>query len=1046
MNENEQNDEKQFLKLVANIPGVSYRCLWDKKWTMQFISPEVENLSGYPVTDFIDNAVRSYASLLHPDDQTRVGRDIVKAVTDKVPYALEYRIVRADGTNRWVYERGQAIRDDEGTVRYLDGVIIDITERRRTERIIESIYERTASVTGNTFFRELSHQLGEMLNVKYAFVGKLNSGDTVQTLAVWAINEFADNFSYSLTGTPCKNVRETGTCFYPDRVVEQFPDDHLLADMGVESYMGIPLKDSAGEPIGILVVLDSEPMEEIPPLRTVMEAFAQRASAEMERRNNEEALKESETRLKQAQTMALLGSYSVDLETNRTIWSDEMKRLLWCSDEEPTYEFYVSRIHPDDRQQVLERQQRLSESGDLGDEEYRVVGPDGTIRWVRNRVEMERDADGRAIRMMGVHQDITASKLADEALRDSESRNRAILEAMPDLMFCLTPLGVHMSFYSSDKKKLFADPGEIIGRSLKDVLPEDVAELYMTRITETLEDGGVHIFEYSLEFPESDQKHFEARMVPQSDGNVLTLVRDITEEKTARAAKVEFDARSTAIIENVVDGVITIDTTGIIEDVNPAVLRMFDYEMDELIGKNIKVLVPEPFKRQHDEYIAEFIRTGKKGFIGSTREVVGQRKDGSTFPARITVSEIVFGENRLFSGLVHDLSHEYELERQLNQAQKLESIGRLAGGVAHDFNNMLSVILGHSELAMSRIDESAPNYEALKEIENAAKKSADLTRQLLAFAREQTVSPKVLELNSITSGMTSMLKRLIGEDVELAWEPGGETWPIKIDPSQIDQILANLCINARDSILGVGKISILTENVTIGAVANNGHPGVDPGDYVSLAVCDTGTGMDEETVAHAFEPFFTTKEKNKGTGLGLATVYGIVRQNQGSIKITSELGAGTTVRILLPRHLGKTESEKVDDIVQVSSKGKETILLVEDERAILKLTKIMLERFGYHVVTASTPADAITSAKKFSGEIHLLMTDVVMPEMNGLDLAEEVVSLYPNIKKLFVSGYTADIIADHGVLDDGIQFLQKPFTSDKLAAKIQLVLSQSSVA
>jgi PAS domain S-box-containing protein len=657
---------------------------------------------------------------------------------------------------------------------------------------------------------------------------------------------------------------------------------------------------------------------------------------------------------------------------------------------------------------------------------------------------MERDADGRAIRMMGVHQDITANKLAEEALLDSESRNRAILEAMPDLMFCLTPSGIHLSFYSSDEKKLFANPNSIIGRSLNAVLPQDIAELYMTRITQTLKVGGVHIFEYSLEFPESDHRHFEARMVPQSDGNVLTLVRDITEEKMASEAKVEFDARSTAIIENVVDGIITIDTTGIIENINPSGLRMFEFESNELIGKNVKILMPEPFRSQHDDNLIRLLKTGKDGFIGSTREVVAQRKGGFTFPVRVTISEIVFGKNRLFSALVHDMSHEYELERQLNQAQKLESIGRLAGGVAHDFNNMLSVILGHSELAMSRIDETAPNYEALKEIENAAKKSADLTRQLLAFAREQTVSPKVLELNSITSGMTSMLKRLIGEDVELAWDPGGETWPIKIDPSQIDQILANLCINARDAILGVGKISILTENVTIGALANNGHPGVDPGDYVSLAVCDTGTGMDEETAAHAFEPFFSTKEKNKGTGLGLATVYGIVRQNEGSIKIVSELGAGTTVSILLPRHLGKTESANTDEIVQVNTQGKETILLVEDERAILKLTKIMLERFGYQVMTASTPADAIASAKKFSGEIHLLMTDVVMPEMNGLDLAEEIVSLYPDIKKLFVSGYTADIIADHGVLDDGVQFLQKPFTSDQLGTKIQVVLSQSS--
>jgi two-component system, cell cycle sensor histidine kinase and response regulator CckA len=388
--------------------------------------------------------------------------------------------------------------------------------------------------------------------------------------------------------------------------------------------------------------------------------------------------------------------------------------------------------------------------------------------------------------------------------------------------------------------------------------------------------------------------------------------------------------------------------------------------------------------------------------------------------------------------------HEHEkLREQFNHAQKLESVGRLAGGVAHDYNNMLGVITGYTELAMEKINPDDPAHADLKEVLNAAKRSTEITRQLLTFARKQAISPKVLDLNKTVKSMLKMLRRLIGEDVDLAWLPESQLWPVKIDPSQIDQVLANLCVNARDAIAGVGKITIETENITFDEDYCADHAGFLPGDFVLLAISDDGCGMDKETLDSIFEPFFTTKDVGEGTGLGLATVYGIVKQNNGFINVYSEPEKGTTFKIYLPCHAGKTLEYRADRDEEFPMNHCETLLVVEDEPAIMKMSKIMLENLGYRVLAASTPGEAMRLAEKYSGAIHLLITDVVMPEMNGRDLVDQMHNLYPDIRVLFMSGYTSDVIAHRGILDQGVQFIQKPFSIKDIAAKIQKVLEQS---
>lgn len=385
------------------------------------------------------------------------------------------------------------------------------------------------------------------------------------------------------------------------------------------------------------------------------------------------------------------------------------------------------------------------------------------------------------------------------------------------------------------------------------------------------------------------------------------------------------------------------------------------------------------------------------------------------------------------------------LEGQLLQAQKMESIGRLAGGVAHDFNNMLQVILAQAQLALIDMSATDPLHENLVEIRNAAARSADLTRQLMAFARKQTVARRLLDLNRTVTGMLKMLQRLLGEDIHLRWHPAPDLWQVRMDPSQVDQILANLCVNARDAITDTGKITIETGNATIDEEYCRHNPAFRPGDYVRVTVSDNGRGMSKETMSHIFEPFFTTKEYGAGIGLGLATVYGIVKQNEGFINVYSEPGMGTTFAIYLPRHANAAAQAVPSCAEEPVRGGKETILLVEDEASILKISTTLLTMQGYCVIPVNTPADAIRAAGEGTA-IDLVITDVVMPGMNGHDLVDKLQALHPQLKCLYMSGYTADVIAHHGVLDEGVHFIQKPFSLPALAAKVREALGDGNAS
>lgn len=395
----------------------------------------------------------------------------------------------------------------------------------------------------------------------------------------------------------------------------------------------------------------------------------------------------------------------------------------------------------------------------------------------------------------------------------------------------------------------------------------------------------------------------------------------------------------------------------------------------------------------------------------------------------------VAGRKRLLS-IALDITEHRRMEQQLFQAQKMDSIGRLAGGVAHDFNNMLSIIIGRTELALMQTDRDNPLYHNLEEIQGAAKRSAEITKQLLTFSRKQTIVPKVLDLNDTITSMLKMLRRLLGENIKLGWNPGYNLRRVKIDPSQLDQILVNLCVNARDAIAGTGEINIQTSNGTFGEAS--GTDDIPPGDYVLLEVSDTGCGIGPELLEHIFEPFFTTKELGHGTGLGLATVYGIVQQCGGQIRVSSLPGNGSTFRIYFPAASAPTDAPipAAPEIIG----GTETILFVEDEAAIMHMGAAMLEKLGYKVLPVNSPEEALQSAVTHAGSINLLITDVIMPGMNGHDLAVQLRAANPDIKILFMSGYTSDILSNRSELGQDLHFLQKPFTITTLDGKIREAL------
>lgn len=756
-----------------------------------------------------------------------------------------------------------------------------------------------------------------------------------------------------------------------------------------------------------------------------------------ERSQFEEALGESEERYRIIVENSHNGILLVGSDFKFIYVNDKMCEILGRSREEIIGHDFREFLTKDSVDLVAERYKKRQQGEPVPPRyEFKIVRKDGQERTVEISSAIIKNSKGQVF-TIGQILDITERKQAEASLRESEEKYRLIVENAHDgieitqndrIVFCNARFAEMLGYSVEEMKdipfnKIYSPKAinELLERQKKrqDGLP--VPNRYKTTLKR--KDGQLIDVEVSYEIID-----YQGRPA------TFAIIRDVSEQTQAQQ---ELERLKTAI-EQAGESILITDLMGKIEYVNPAFEKISGYQREEAIGQTPRILKSGKQDLTFYENLWSTIISGNTW----QGRIINKRKNGELFTEEKTISPVRDAEGNIthFVAVGRDVTQQIRLEEQFRQSQKMESVGRLAGGVAHDYNNMLTVILGNAQLGMAKMDKDNPYFDYFAKIHQAASRSADITKQLLAFARKQTIEPKILDLNNTIENMLKMLRRLIGEDIDLAWMPHSALWPVKMDPSQIDQILVNLIVNARDAIKDIGKITIETDNRIIDDDYCATHAGFKPGNYVMLAVSDNGCGIEKELLDKIFEPFFTTKETGKGTGLGLATVYGIVKQNNGFINVYSEVGKGTTFKIYIPKYQGK---EKLSTTYQERglSKGKgEHILLVEDDKTILEFAKKLLEELGYNVEAVNDPKQALELINQPDKKFDLLLTDVIMPDMSGKDLAEEIKKKMPHLKVLYMSGYTANAIAHHGVLDKGVNYIQKPFSIQQIAGKLRQVL------
>ncbi|MDP8223827.1 MAG: PAS domain S-box protein [Candidatus Lernaella stagnicola] len=703
-------------------------------------------------------------------------------------------------------------------------------------------------------------------------------------------------------------------------------------------------------------------------------------------------------------------------------------------------------IHPDDVKWVVRHLEEAATGGTPHVElELRIIARDDSIHWLDMRVWIDPKRIDAAPLYHGVMLDITGRKRAELTVQTSEARFRTMLQNVELVAITLDTEG-KVTFANDYLLRLTGWQREdIVGQNWFEspMRPGPQAREVFERSVRT---GGIpaHV-EHDIHSKDGECRHirWNNTFLRAGDGQIIgtaAIGEDVTEHRRA----VEMQSRLAAIVQSSTDAIIGNAPDGLITSWNRSAERMFGYTADEITGQSIAVLVPEE-RGPELQWILDKIQHRESIVNHETQRLT---KYGKLIDVALTISPISDGHGHLIGAsiIVRDLTgHRRQqrerdtLEAQLRQSQKMEAVGRLAGGVAHDFNNILTGITGYADMILRRLDQNDSVFEDVQQIRHASERAAALTKQLLAFSRKQLISPEILQISTVVENAHRMLERVIGEDLQLELQTRSDLYYIKADPGQIDQVLLNLVVNSRDALPEGGRIVIETVNATVDEEFCAEHTFAKPGEYVKLVVRDNGTGMDETTLEHIFEPFFTTKERGKGTGLGLATVFGIVKQNNGFVLVDSDIDVGTTVRIYLP-----AVEKKPDDVTSFEpippSKGGETVLLVEDEEMLRTLVKKILELNGYRVLVADTGADALALATKNADGLDLLLTDVIMPGMNGKELYERITEFRPDLRVLFMSGYTAEVIARHGVLEEGVAFIEKPFNVDDLAKKVREVL------
>jgi len=664
------------------------------------------------------------------------------------------------------------------------------------------------------------------------------------------------------------------------------------------------------------------------------------------------------------------------------------------------------------------------------------------------------DKHGRLTEIFSVAKNITEQEVLEEALREHEEQLRMLLEAAGEGIYGLDLGGKAIFMNAAVARMVGYSPNEFIGQKVHSL------------IHHSHPDGSSYPVEecpmYAA-FRDGTTQHTEDEILWRKDGTsfpveyisrplrkngalvgAVVTFNDISERKASERELRDKEVRLQAILDNVTDGVVTINEHGIVETINHSAEIMFGHSVDQICGQNVSVLMPEPYHSEHDGYIESYLRTGKGKIIDvGAQEVVGLDKNGRRFPLELSISVMHMNGRRLFIGVLRDITLRKQAEYQLRQSQKMEAMGQLTGGIAHDFNNLLQAILGNLELAQRRIPDDDKLVRFLDVARKASLRGADLTQRLLAFSRKQTLEPEMVDVNKLVANMAELIQQTLGEDIEIETVLAGGLWKILVDLGQLENVILNLAINARDAMPEGGKLTIETLNTRLDQAYAGAHEEVNPGQYVMIGVTDTGIGMSPEVIEHAFDPFYTTKAQGKGTGLGLSMSHGFIKQSGGHIKIYSEAGEGTTVKLYLPRIMGGARSPRIVEMPESTERmGNETIFVVEDDPDVRFFVVNALSINGYHILEAEDGPAAIALLDKESiSHIDLLLTDVVLPHgMNGRQVAEEIQKRFPKIKVLFTSGYTENAIVHQGKLDEDAELLAKPYTRETLSRKVRAAL------
>ncbi len=972
---------------------------------------------------------KNVMDFVHPEDFPRILEAFNEFVASGHPRRVEYRNRCEDGTYLWLETVGNFIKDENGIPQKIAFSSRDITGRKQAEEALRQSenYYRAIFETSATAMCILEED---------TTISRVNSN-------------FEKLLGYSKQEVEGK--KSWIEIIHPDDV-EWMKENHYLAlqnSNSAQNHYEFRCLTRHGEMRNLFLVIDFIPSTN----QTIASCIdiTEQKRAEAKRKEDERLL-----------------SNTFDAVDNLLMVIDKDHRILLCNWKD--HEWVP----------VEEREKRpycykVMKNFDAPCEDCSPAKTfnDGKPRWFEDRNPIDGtykeisaipifNDNGEVEYVLENIRDVSERKHTEDALRESEEKFRLTFAASPDSVnINRLEDGLYVDINRGFTRLTGFSREDVIGRTSTEIRiwhnPED-----RQKLVSGLREKG---FYENLEarFRRKDGSLVTALMSAavihiNNEPHIVSITRDITELKLMEEALRRSEEKHRRLFETMAQGVIHQDAEGSIISANPAAEKILGLSLDQMLGKTsmdprLKIIKEDGSEVPGSEHPAMIaLQTGQA--IGPvTRGIFNPDKNNHTWLSITAIPLSQPGETSPFQvySTFEDITErkqaeaeQEKLQTQLNEAQKMESIGRLAGGVAHDFNNMLSIINGYAEISIDMLEPSEPVYANIREIYNAGKRSEDIVRQLLAFARRQTISPVQLDLNDTVSGMIKMLQRLIGENIELAWHPGNNLWRVKVDPSQLDQIMANLAVNARDAINDVGRLTIETKNVVVDQDYCRWHSDFVPGRYVMLAVSDNGCGMEKEIQDNLFEPFFTTKGSGKGTGLGLSTIYGIVKQNKGFINVYSEPGQGTSFKIYLPAHeeAESGASQHLKEPMQQLPTGSETVMLVEDEPAILKMGKGMLEKLGYTVLTAEKPDDALRLAEEYEGRIHLLITDVVMPEMNGRDLSAKLSDCSPGLKSIYMSGYTADVIAHHGVLDEDLHFIQKPFSIQDLAVKVREAIEQ----